>query len=88
MVVVSFSTIIQYWDNQRNIYKIANFDILPHPVVIEDQNHYHLIRCIETVRIVPYSAAYITPGINQETWLRLSSIPEVLCKEGSTIKGV
>ena len=24
---------------------------------------------------VPYSAAYSTPGINQETWLRLSSIP-------------
>jgi len=36
---------------------------------------------------LPYSAAYSTPGINQETWLRLSSIPGVLCKEGGTIKG-
>ena len=38
------------------------------------------------VNSLPYSAAYSTPGINQETRLRLSSTPGVLCKEGGTIK--
>src|SRR5207248_1882233 len=40
-----------------------------------------------TNRAIPYSMAYSTPGINQETRLRLSSTRGVLCKECGTIKG-